>query len=1058
MRKKDKLYEVNKWNRELFSEGKPQSTVLFGRRYWPGGTLGQPDYKPQIDGGVISQDYMSNIGGIQGMDFSSGKPKSTLLSNIGSSLKEGVKSGALNGAVGAASGAIGKAIGNGYSSTAGDVLGAVGSVAGMLPGPFGAAASTIANIGSGVLNSLIGTKVDAAKKAANDAGTATLESQTFNAGDFDSVGDVAAVAAVQDAHKGGLFRQGWEDDMNAKDRMDRALALNDAERRRELNIDNIASDQMRDLMAHYNALGGKLPSGKPSGTVAAIYDGGGFLPSAMTGVFGDTGMGAVDYGFLSDYLTEKKRQNDLKSKMSGGNVFVGKPQSTLFALGGDVQVGGGDFTTGLTHIDEGGSHESNEYGGVQMGVDGEGIPNLVEEGEVVYDDYVYSNRITCDSNTKKLFHIGNKREITYADLAKKLEKEIKERPNDSISKAGFDAQMHQLADEQERQKQEMEAERAREAFEALSDEEKVAVMQEMAAREQEAMQANMPATQPSPEEAAMMQQEMMAQQGGQPIADAMGTTAGQGVPMEGMQGGAPVMAEGGMVNRFDTGGKKNSGSWKKDVKDPWGTYTRPGLEGFLDRVEAALKEAKTDEEKQAIRERAMEDFNGIQQSYHNIYPGRSDGQYDKNTAVENHQRIFDARGGNKGFYETDDNGNIRNLIAESIDLPAGANTEDNPATNWVDGYWGPRTSIRNFGSTEYGGADYYKDIADRFNKIGLNYTPNDDWTYGNDNQLYQLSMMPTAVAEPTVTRADIDEPIYTGEGNGDLPANAGGTAAGGAGSVNTGNGAAGSGNGTGSGDTGAGDTGKGIKPRLYKETSLGLWGPAINLGLMGLGVGKPDTSGIDVAMRTINGAPVFARYQPIGDYFRHKPLDVLAERNRANADALAAQRNLVNISGGNRGAAMAGVLANTYKSQVANGELFSKNIESENNQGRQDAVFNRETNIFDAQAYNQNQQFNTDIANRNRQASAQMQLQAAGLKDDANRWWASNIYGNINGIFDRINQWEKYKRDHNAVADMYANGLAGVVTEDTPVARRYVKPASKGGQLNKRKNRRGLTY
>ena len=55
--------------------------------------------------------------------------------------------------------------------------------------------------------------------------------------------------------------------------------------------------------------------------------------------------------------------------------------------------GGNLFTNGVTTIGNGGTHESNPYEGVQMGVDPQGIPNLVEEGEVIYDDYVFSNRI-----------------------------------------------------------------------------------------------------------------------------------------------------------------------------------------------------------------------------------------------------------------------------------------------------------------------------------------------------------------------------------------------------------------------------------------------------------------------------------------------------------------------------------------------------------------------------------------------------------------------------------------------------------------------------------------
>ena len=44
---------------------------------------------------------------------------------------------------------------------------------------------------------------------------------------------------------------------------------------------------------------------------------------------------------------------------------------------------GANFDTGLTLIGNGGTHEENPNEGVPMGMDSEGIPNLVEEDEVI---------------------------------------------------------------------------------------------------------------------------------------------------------------------------------------------------------------------------------------------------------------------------------------------------------------------------------------------------------------------------------------------------------------------------------------------------------------------------------------------------------------------------------------------------------------------------------------------------------------------------------------------------------------------------------------------------
>ena len=47
------------------------------------------------------------------------------------------------------------------------------------------------------------------------------------------------------------------------------------------------------------------------------------------------------------------------------------------AFGGDLLTNGTVFSNGVTTIGNGGTHEESPYEGVQMGVDSNGIPNLV---------------------------------------------------------------------------------------------------------------------------------------------------------------------------------------------------------------------------------------------------------------------------------------------------------------------------------------------------------------------------------------------------------------------------------------------------------------------------------------------------------------------------------------------------------------------------------------------------------------------------------------------------------------------------------------------------------
>lgn len=116
------------------------------------------------------------------------------------------------------------------------------------------------------------------------------------------------------------------------------------------------------------------------------------------------------------------------------------------AFGGWLNTQGGDFTNGVTFIDEGGSHEENPYQGIQIGVDPEGAPNLVEQGEVVYDDYVFSDRMEIPDDIRKEYKLRGK---TFAKAAKSAQRESEERPNDPLSTKGLQAAMERIAEAQE---------------------------------------------------------------------------------------------------------------------------------------------------------------------------------------------------------------------------------------------------------------------------------------------------------------------------------------------------------------------------------------------------------------------------------------------------------------------------------------------------------------------------------------------------------------------------------------------------------------------------------
>lgn len=135
--------------------------------------------------------------------------------------------------------------------------------------------------------------------------------------------------------------------------------------------------------------------------------------------------------------------------------FIGYDELHYGANGGKLNK---DFTNGVTTINNGGTHEENPNEGVQMGIAPDGIPNLVEEGEVIFNDYVYSNRLSPNKDMRKKNKYKGK---SFADIAKYISKESEERPNDPISKRGLEEGLIRLANNQELIRQEKEANKTR---------------------------------------------------------------------------------------------------------------------------------------------------------------------------------------------------------------------------------------------------------------------------------------------------------------------------------------------------------------------------------------------------------------------------------------------------------------------------------------------------------------------------------------------------------------------------------------------------------------------
>ena len=1099
MKKKNKLYTANKWNQSLFVNN------VFDE----GGGI---DIQG-IGGSVLGDPTKIDLGKKSAMKT----PSQGLGLGIGNIAKSGIGiAGNVVGAVGnkLISGGLNSSVGNGIANIGGAIGGAVSTINPVVGGIVSAASGII---GGGV-NALFGTKVNQAKLNAANEGTNYLNSFKSNSSSFDEIQGPNAVAKVQNAYKGGLFRKGKARRQNAALRADRAQAGSWANRSVDNNIDNIADTQMDNLLANYAAFGGPL----------------GGLPSQ--------GTGAIDYNFMSDYLIAKNKSAEAKNKISanvfgnlpvtplstfalGGGIHIKKSHrglftkeakehgmgvqefashvlankdkyspevvkranfarnATKFALGGDMQTNGSDFSNGLLHIDAGGSHESSPYDGVQLGIDAQGNPNLVEEGETIFDDYVFSKRIKADAQTKKRFHVGKNANISYADLSKKLEKESAERPNDSISQAGLEKQMHDLADEQERQKSEMQSKKAQEIFVSLPPEQQRAIMLQVAMEEQQAQQQQMEQpTEEVPQQAEQQSanEQMMQQPVEQPMAEE-----------------PQVNACGGKINKYDKGG-----DMKKKIYNVLGLYT----DSDFDKWAADKKVDKiTDWENILKNKQFIDALNGVNPAIADaITNGYDFGNYipsvNKRYDLSGFSKVLDdykaskVPGNTNGNYAIDKNfnygkyKNIKELETDPnykaytdymlgvIDRAKGirykSNSDDysykniewedpskklseddyNALLTLADTANGTSTNPDGTPVALFSDSDGYTSLADNAGDIfkKLRY----DGKAGRFHLTPTLTDRSNQVINKVVNDDGSIEEIY-----GNVPKDW--TSAGNYSwqddksnytynyykrpVVST--------DGTDNNE----DNREEITPK-HKNEKLryaGLFGPLVGLGMQAMGIGKPDYSRMDAAVEAASGAPALASYKPIGNYLTYNPMDIWYEQNRMDANSRATDRAILN-NASPIGTKMAGLLANGYNSQIADGDLYRKALEYNDAKRQKVAEFNRGTDMYNADAFTKTSATNAEIANRQRQFKVQMQMDAARQRMAADAAWNQGIYGNVSGLFKGISDLGRENAQHNMIADMAADGIFGVMTPKSNTGRKVVTTKKSCGGKIKRK--RGLTF
>lgn len=385
----------------------------------------------------------------------------------------------LGSAVGALGDVGGKLLSNGLESKAGGIVSGIGDAVGGIPLIGGFAKGALNLVGGGI-NALFGSKMNQENINAVQGATAAANSATASANTFDDLAaTMSSSADVSGFNNKFIGRDGLFSSKAKKMAKKLRAEAKTANKRQALtmvtNAENIASDTMSNLEANYAAFGGPMDFG--GGAIGfdfmnryimakeAAAQGNNNSITSMPNSFASGGSIHIKPENRGKFTETKRRTGKTTEELTHSSnpltrkraIFAQNARKWHHAFGGELNTHGADFTNGMVVIGNGGSHESNPFEGVPMGMDPEGVPNLVEEGETIFNDYVFSKRLAVPQAIREKYKLRGTKDMSFAEASKLLARESEERPNDPISERGMQALMADLANAQESVKGEQQA-------------------------------------------------------------------------------------------------------------------------------------------------------------------------------------------------------------------------------------------------------------------------------------------------------------------------------------------------------------------------------------------------------------------------------------------------------------------------------------------------------------------------------------------------------------------------------------------------------------------------
>lgn len=394
-------------------------------------------------------DFKNALGGTKPFDlkgtFSGG--------NVAGMLKGGLASG-IGSAVGnIAGGAISGGLESGAGSAISNIGGTIGSAVSAVNPVLGGIISAGSGIIGGLTNRMFGSKLNEEKIAEVEGSNKAINTVMVDSSSADSVMDQWATQDFgKDFTKSDIGKDGWFSN-KAKNKYKELKKQQDIARNRALTAFDSAADSI-DTSTDLNALANFAADGGPlimryTGLMSPFgnrFAKGGkiHIKKANRGKFTKYCGGKV----TSECIAKGKRSSNPAVRKRA--TFAANARKWKHAFGGDLLTHGAEWDNGLKVIGNGGTHEENPMEGVPMGIAPDGQSNLVEEGEVIFNNYVFSNRMFADKKLLEDFKLPKAYDgYSFAAIAEKLGDESKERPNDPISKRGLLSSMSRLQQAQE---------------------------------------------------------------------------------------------------------------------------------------------------------------------------------------------------------------------------------------------------------------------------------------------------------------------------------------------------------------------------------------------------------------------------------------------------------------------------------------------------------------------------------------------------------------------------------------------------------------------------------